>query len=251
MTIRQRMVILIDGHAKAIQVTDDGSRTLVDPLSGVAYHSASGALAETHHVYLKNSGIWQRLTDNRTASVLEIGLGTGLAMLTTVDAAIAAGARLQYTAVECELVDTELLRRLELQTHIRDAGLVDRFLDWRERQGSPATFGTFVWQASADQRVTIEYQDANVWASLCNIVNEYDAVYFDPFAPTVNPELWAPSFLRHIHEMLKLGGTLVTYCVNRQVRDAMQTVGFHVQRVPGPAGGKREVMVATKQSRSR
>ena len=45
-------------------------------------------------------------------------------------------------------------------------------------------------------------------------------------------------------KMLGVNGRLVSYCVNRRVRDTLTEVGFAVNRVAGPVGGKREVLVA-------
>ena len=58
-----------------IQITDDGSRTLLNPASGIAFHSASGALAETLHVYLENSGVGEKLRQGIEVQVIEVGLG--------------------------------------------------------------------------------------------------------------------------------------------------------------------------------
>ena len=44
---------------------------------------------------------------------------------------------------------------------------------------------------------------------------------------------------------LKKGGVLVTYCAKGSVRRAMQSVGFIVERLPGPPG-KREMLRAIK-----
>jgi tRNA U34 5-methylaminomethyl-2-thiouridine-forming methyltransferase MnmC len=39
---------------------------------------------------------------------------------------------------------------------------------------------------------------------------------------------------------------LVSYCVNGQVRRALEQAGFKVMRLPGPPGGKREVLAAAR-----
>ncbi len=246
MNSRQRHMISIDGHSKVIQVTDDGSRTVLDSRSGVAYHSASGAVAETRHVYLVNSGIADRLAQSRSTALLEIGFGTGLAMLLTLDAALAGGAKLHYTAVEAELLDADLLGRLQMERYLRDPTLLDGFLRWRSGLSDPAPRGTLIWRPTANQRVTIEHRDATAWARAADEHTQFDAIYFDPFAPEQNAELWQTSFLHYMHRTLKPNTTLVTYCVSRAVREAMQAAGFRVQRVPGPAGGKRQVMIAWK-----
>ena len=56
----ERPVLKIAGTNQVVQITDDNSRTLMHPETGVAFHSASGALAETRHVYLHNSGVQKK-----------------------------------------------------------------------------------------------------------------------------------------------------------------------------------------------
>ena len=48
-----------------------------------------------------------------------------------------------------------------------------------------------------------------------------------------------------MYDALQIDGVLVTYSAKRSVRRAMQTVGFKVERLPGPPG-KREMLRATK-----
>ena len=48
-----------------------------------------------------------------------------------------------------------------------------------------------------------------------------------------------------MYTALKKGGVLVTYSAKGSVRRAMQTVGFEVERLPGPPG-KREMLRARK-----
>ena len=46
-------------------------------------------------------------------------------------------------------------------------------------------------------------------------------------------------------QAIRPDGILVTYCAKGSVRRAMQSVGFMVERLPGPPG-KREMLRATK-----
>lgn len=240
----QRMTIPIDGHHLAVQVTDDSSRTLIDPESAVAFHSASGASAETRHVYLRNSGLLDRMENRSATSVLEVGLGTGMGLLLTLDAALASETPLSYEAIENDWVDADILQQLDLDKQLVHSSLASRFIQWRESLGSPLTDGQYRWRADEHRSVTVHLCDALKWSP--SEPRAFDVIYFDPFAPDVNAELWQPEFLAQMHDSLRSRGRLVTYCVNRKVRDAFTSVGFDVQRVRGPKGGKREVLVATK-----
>jgi tRNA U34 5-methylaminomethyl-2-thiouridine-forming methyltransferase MnmC len=167
-----------------------------------------------------------------------------MGMLLTLDAALSSKTSLDYTAVEYQWPDADVLGQLNLDDHMGDRSIVRRFLDWRRSLGRIAPTGVYRWQAGPRQIVTIHHTDARSWESGRSSV--YDAIYFDPFAPDANPDLWAPPFLARMYALLNERGNLVTYCVNRQVRENFASVGFHVRCVRGPAGGKREVMVARK-----
>jgi tRNA U34 5-methylaminomethyl-2-thiouridine-forming methyltransferase MnmC len=82
-----------------------------------------------------------------------------------------------------------------------------------------------------------------------NIVdkNAFDLIYFDAFGAKNQPELWTEDIFLRMFEALKENGILVTYSAKGSVRRAMQTVGFSVERIPGPPG-KREMLRATKKS---
>ena len=74
----------------------------------------------------------------------------------------------------------------------------------------------------------------------------YDIVYFDAFAPEKQPEMWEQSLFDTLYKVLNDGGILTTYCAKGVVRRMLQTAGFTVERLPGPPGGKREILRATK-----
>lgn len=229
-----------------IQITDDGSRTLIQTDTGVAFHSGSGAITETRHVYLENSGVATRLRDGRSTSVLEIGLGTGMGLLITLDLAVHMSTPLYYLAVDQQLLSADLLRQLNLGCHLMDPNMSVRFLEWRKSLGGDVSDGRYQWTPDECVRSDIWVTDAREISKNDAAADSFDAIYFDPFAPEVNPGLWESSYLSQLHSMLTDEGCLVTYCVSRQVRESLQSAGFQTRRVKGPRGGKREVMIATK-----
>ena len=226
-----------------VQITDDGSRTLLRNDTGDAYHSASGAIAETRHVYLINSGIAQRLSERRQTDLLELGLGTGMALLMSIDAAIRGDAQLHYVAVENDWLPADVLEMLEPESWVSDAQIAESFLSFRASLPECVEPGEYSWSVDAKRRATIIVGDINTQELPGN---QFDAIYFDPFAPASQPNLWGVELLVRMADSLKPGGKLVTYCVNRSVREAVEAAGLQVQRVRGPVGGKREVLIATK-----
>ncbi len=230
----------------SVMVTDDDSRTLIDPATDVAFHSGCGAVAETRHVYLNNSCVADRLAAGIATAVLEIGLGTGLAMLMTVDDAIVGDAPLRYIAIENAWLSADVLSELKMAKSLRNPTLADRYCQWRESLVTNIETGDYVWRVSDRHEVTVRIADAR--AINFDPPETFDAIYFDPFAPDVNGELWTTEYLSKMFALLRPEGRLVTYCVKSAIRRAFDEAGFEVTRLPGPPGGKREVMYATTRT---
>ncbi len=236
-----------------MEVTDDGSRTLFNRLSGVSYHSSSGAVSETRLVYLLNSGVYERLVHRRATRVLEIGLGTGMGMFLTVDHAINHGTPLNYVAVEYDWLAAGVVQDLAPDSWVSDPALVASYLQWRSAAVPSGMLGrdhvndelpqVFQWAAGNDQFVEVHCGDAHKWRYEGE---KFDAIYFDPFAPDTNSGLWQSPMLEVMYKLMNKHGRFVTYCVKREVRDRLTAVGFKVAKIRGPQGGKREVLVATK-----
>ena len=78
-----------------------------------------------------------------------------------------------------------------------------------------------------------------------NFHEYFDMVFFDAFAPDVQPRLWTESMLTKFYKALKPEGILTTYCVKGTVKQALRNIGFNLKRLPGPPG-KREMLRAVK-----
>jgi tRNA U34 5-methylaminomethyl-2-thiouridine-forming methyltransferase MnmC len=225
----------------SICITDDGSPTLVDRELGDSMHSGCGALAETEHVYLRNSGISDRLEQRFPSRVLEVGLGTGLGCLLTAMLANRLQTPVDYVALENKLTPVAVVEQLRFDQQGIEPALVDDYCRVIALAGNETVAKGCLGKYGL---LSIYQSDAVAWDG--NGEAAFDAVYFDPYSPSTNPDLWTASVLQRMYNLLSPNGRLVSYCVNRQVRDTLSEVGFHVTRVPGPVGGKREVLVAHK-----
>ena len=92
---------------------------------------------------------------------------------------------------------------------------------------------------------SIKISSENLFTKM--VLNEpIDLVYFDAFSPEKQPEMWSEEQFAKLYEQMNDGGVLVTYCVKGVVRRTLQAVGFKVERIQGPVGGKREILRARK-----
>ena len=74
----------------------------------------------------------------------------------------------------------------------------------------------------------------------------FEVIYFDAFAPAVQPELWSRNVFRMLYETLTPRGVLVTYSAKGTVKETLRDAGFEVQRLVG-ALGKRHMIRAVKR----
>ena len=88
--------------------------------------------------------------------------------------------------------------------------------------------------------------DSVVNSPFSTLHSPFNLVYFDAFAPEKQPEMWSQELFNCLFVLLDEGGILTTYCAKGVVRRMLQTAGFTVERLPGPPGGKREILRARK-----
>ena len=219
--------------------TADGSKTLFSPRYKQTLHSHKGAVTESKHVFLGESGCLERLEQGQDANVLEVGFGTGLNFFLTADAALRCKANLQYLALEQDLLDAQTIRTLSYQTYV-SSELIAAYLSFREGLPRKAPHGLYTFELE-NVRLELLIGEATE-QSLPK--NQFEVIYQDAFSPDANPELWTDAFFSKLYASLKPGGVLSTYSVKGEVRRRLQTVGFNVEKRAGPVGGKREMLLA-------
>jgi tRNA U34 5-methylaminomethyl-2-thiouridine-forming methyltransferase MnmC len=223
-------------------VTADGSKTLHSERYAQTFHSDKGALTESKHVFLESSAVAPNLRTGKTQNVLEVGFGTGLNFFLTADVALNHQAVLKYVALEQTLLATSLVQQLGYETHLENKDVLESYLQFRESLPDEIAAGKYIF---GFKTVGLELLIGEATAQTFE-ANSFDAIYQDAFSPDSNPELWSETFLTNLYSALKPDGKLTTYSVKGDVRRTLQSVGFKVEKRPGPPGGKREMLGAIK-----
>lgn len=212
--------------------TADGSATLFVPALDEHYHSVKGAGTESQHIFIE-MGLRHALAGRRehegALRVFEVGFGTGLNALLTLEETERSGVMVDYTAVELYPLTWDEVAPLGYSNH-------PLF-----RRCHEVAWGEPV-------RLTPTFSLQKLHADLLTLsLPEADVVYFDAFSPEKQPELWSESLFCRLRQALRPGAVLTTYCAKGEVRRRLQRAGFRVERLPGPPGGKREILRATAE----
>lgn len=219
-----------------IEVTEDGSNTLVHPKFNAHYHSVFGAIQESNHVFIDSGLKFQQpnLQDNR-CRILEVGFGSGLNAFNTLISSEELSINIDYVGVEQYPISLETVSQLNFPTAFNREDLQSTFNKMHDIE----------WEkpVKISENFTLEKRQQDIF----NLIdeNDYDLIFYDAFGPGAQPELWTAPIFEILFKSLKDQGVLVTYCAQGAARRAMQSVGFTVQRCPGPPS-KRHMLRAVK-----
>lgn len=213
--------------------TLDGSSTLYLEEIGEHYHSTFGAVQESRHVFI-DAGY--NRCNSLEISILEIGFGTGLNCFLTLLECLESQKHVRYFALEKYPLDREIWSQLAFgkeneEDHVRLFSLLHES-PWNRDVTIHPRF-----------RLNKIHDDLLSWKDVK--LPMFDIVYFDAFSPEKQPELWASPVFEQIYHKMKENGILVTYCAKGDVRRRLQSIGFRVERIPGPPG-KRQMIRAVK-----
>jgi len=218
---------------REIVKTADGSTTISVPELNEHYHSVNGAIAEALHVYI-DAGF--REIDKDNISVLEIGFGTGLNALLTFIESEKLSKKVFYQGVEAYPVSLEELSSLNYIEELKAEEFTKLYELMHKCNLETETTISDNFTLLKQKKSFTEIED----------VEKFDLIYFDAFAPDVQPYLWTEEIFRKMYTSLKQGGILVTYSSKGIVKRALREVGFDLKRLDGPKG-KRHMLRAVKR----
>jgi tRNA U34 5-methylaminomethyl-2-thiouridine-forming methyltransferase MnmC len=218
---------------REIITTKDGSKSIYIPEIYENYHSTHGALQESLHVFIKSG--WDEVKTN-SCNILEIGFGTGLNAIITLIAGRNENKTVHYTGLDAYPVtmeEVELLKYDELE------GIIPFSESFQKLHLAK-------WEETIE--INEQFTLMKIKQKMEDFIPEkgvYDLVYFDAFGPRAQPFMWTIEVLQKMYDALSTNGIFVTYCAKGDVRRNLMSLGFKVEKIPGPPG-KREMLRARK-----
>ena len=216
--------------------TKDNSKTLLIPEMNETYHSTNGAVAESNHIYI-NYGLKETTTNHNTINVLEMGFGTGLNAILTLEYVTRHNKHVNYFTVEKYPVTMEEVIELNYPEALSFQSLKTEYLALHESLPSQQL------EINSNFTFSKHHQDIK---TIPLIKNNFHLIYFDAFAPQHQPDLWTLDILQKMYDCLLPDGFLITYCAQGQFKRNLKAVGFEIVSLPGPIG-KREITKAIKK----
>lgn len=207
--------------------TADGSSTLYVKELDETYHSRYGAEQESAHVFIKSGLNYYLSQKNKSAiSILEVGFGTGLnALLTLEEAKQNPRTIFIYHTIETFPIQVEIVEKL----------------NYRADNSDILKLHASLWNSEQTILENFIFCKHNLKLQEFNIDKKFDVIYYDAFGPRAQAEMWTEETLLHASSFLNPDGVLVTYCAKGEVKRIFKNAGFVVQTLKGPPG-KREMI---------
>ena len=216
-----------------LKITADGSHTLLLKNLNEPYHSVHGAITESMHVFIKNGLLYH---GGKTVSVFEAGFGTGLNCLLTIIEAEKRGLSVNYTAAEKYPLSNDLTDALNYPSII--GGNAPEY--WDKIHSSPWGGETVIAPF-----FSLLKTETDLTKPILGNLPRFDVVFFDAFAPDIQPAIWEKEIFTAIYRHCNPGAVISTYSSKGEVRRRLQSSGFCMEKIPGPPG-KKEMLRGIK-----
>ena len=183
-------------------------------------HPGVGPLKEAEQLYVRQSRLAERLchTNGRNLVLFDVGMGAG----SNAVAARAESERAPVGAARLELVSFERdLGALELAlAHPSDFAL--------DGESGEAARALLAHGSHETARTCWRLHHGDVLEALARETCLADIVFWDPFSPKTNPDLWTIAAFSALRRVTQARCTLFTYSASTAVRVALLLAGFAV-----------------------
>ncbi|MEA1848617.1 tRNA (5-methylaminomethyl-2-thiouridine)(34)-methyltransferase MnmD [Chryseobacterium sp. MHB01] len=222
---------------REIKTTNDGSKTLFINDLNENYHSHHGALQEAEHVFIKNG---LNLINDYEINILELGFGTGLNVLVTIN---------EYLKTDKNhIINYFTLEKYPInESEMNDLEYFDLF-DNPEFKNIYHKIHQTEWEK--DIEIVKGFHLKKIECDFFQLKNidlpKINLVYYDCFGARVQPDLWEKPLFEMVSDKMAVNGLLTTYSSKGSVRRILQELDFIVEKKQGPPG-KREMINAVKK----
>lgn len=220
----------------SIKKTKDGSSTIFSTKYNAHFHSLHGALTESQHIFIDQGYKYYKhqnqIPATQTINILEIGFGSGLNAWLTFVEAMKDKQKIHYFALEPDPIPEEIYQNLgytdllKSTEELKKAFFILHKSKWTENHKLSTEF-TFI-------KLKEKIQEHKA-------LHPYHIIYYDAFAPENQSELWNENVFIKLKESMASGGIIVTYCAKGNFKRMLRKIGFKVESIQGPPGGKREI----------
>ena len=195
--------------------TKDSSFTVFNEKYQEHYHTLSGAMEEAFEKHANAIGVEDGF------HILDFCFGLGYNSI----AAIKGHKNLNIVGLENDIEIIKAIKNLSVPKKIENE--FSAFRSLAEKPEITDEHNNTIKLILGDAIHTIEQLPEDA----------FDRVFFDPFSPQKQPEMWSKEVFQKVFALMKPGAKLSTYSYAKKVRQNMKATGFMVK--DGPIIGRK------------
>ncbi|HEY5891800.1 MAG TPA: MnmC family methyltransferase [Chthoniobacterales bacterium] len=211
----------------------DGLFTLRDLATRETFHPGIGPIAEAEAVHLTSQKLGERIKADNDFIIWDVGLGAAANAIAALNflVALKSPGRCELHSFERSLEPLEFgLANLDTLTYLKPWATVVRKL---KSTGQVAINDRLSWRLHLDDFQALHR----------NVAPTPDAVMYDPYSPSSNPEMWSLDHFTALRRIMVKPATLSSYSRSTAVRVTLLLSGFYVG-IGAATGEKEETTVA-------
>lgn len=210
--------------------TRDGSSTFRNKTVGETYHSMSGAAQEALQKHVEPSG----LLEKKEVVIGDVcfGLGYNSFVAMAKHKQKFPDGLMQIFAFENDITILQKIAELDYETYQPQADKMKLLLS--NKIESISDYDLYLYE---DDNLTITLYVGDLRKTVPILAdNVLDVIFFDPFSPKKQPELWSQEVFAQMNRIMVEGAVLTTYSCARVTRTNMLANNFEV--TDGPVVGR-------------
>ena len=230
--------------APNIVLTEDGSLTCREPLTGELYHNRAGAYTEALDNYVKTCDITERIKKQNKIVILDSCFGLGYNSFVFIDRLLQCLKENKFEHVSCHIVgidkDSDIINLLpqvlaqpQFYSFRQTINFDDQTIKQMVNQLHQSAKYNFNVPSRMPLSVFLELKFADIRQVVLDLVStdqKFDYIFHDGFSPRVMPELWTVDLFSQYSKLLKDSGRIVTYSSAYAVRGALKECGLEIRK---------------------
>ncbi len=229
-----------------IVLTDDGSITCRESISGELYHNQAGAYTEavTHYVQLCDTAI--RANKQGHITILDACFGLGYNTFVFLDSLIKHIQQdtINYSPLVCHIIAIDkdphifniidkVLADQRFDTLRKALDLTSERIDLLLANWQTNGQDHFQVHSKIDLSITLEIKSIDLRQAALQLVANHtqcDYIFHDGFSPRAMPELWTVDLFKQYSKLITPNGRLMTYSSAYAIRGALREAGLQVRK---------------------
>jgi tRNA U34 5-methylaminomethyl-2-thiouridine-forming methyltransferase MnmC len=199
-------------------ITADNTETYLNEQVKETYHSQTGAVEEALKKYAEPCKI-KEMAQTGKIKILDMFFGLGYNSAMAIDVALQENPNCEIEVVGIEF-DPEIVQRIqEVNPPIKF------FKHYKELTKDKLEF--------VQDKVKVKLILGDARETVKQLNNEhFDAVFYDPFSPKTQPEMWTVELFAEMFRVMKKTAILATYSCARMARENMSKANLFYDEGP-------------------